>query len=233
MNILIVDDNRDLAEGFADFLDGDGYDVSLAVTGKEALEFLQYNRVDLAFLDFKLPDMTGLEIYRHLRHTSPATKVMMMTGFRVEQLLAEASEGKPVYILRSPHQADLLSLVNELGSGDMLLLTYESKEIFSDSLETLSGSHSLSLVTDLNQVDYVDPGSTLTVFDVDEPVVSVLSQCLCLKENGISTPVVMALKEDMAGDEDVLHSVAGTGCLFKPFLPSEMKKIIERVARGE
>jgi two-component system, cell cycle response regulator DivK len=69
--VLIVDDDRDNREVYAEFLRYRGYDVTEAESGAEALEKASDCNPDLVLLDLRLPDVAGVEVSRQLRDTRP------------------------------------------------------------------------------------------------------------------------------------------------------------------
>src|SRR5215468_4452350 len=77
--ILIVDDDPHLRELSGIFLQREGFDVSEAANGIEALSFLENRKVDLVILDIMMPQMDGWEMCRRLRawHDLP---VLMLTA---------------------------------------------------------------------------------------------------------------------------------------------------------
>jgi len=79
LRVLIVDDERSLVKGLKYALEKEGYRVSAAYDGKEALEFLRHNRVDLIILDLMLPEIDGLEVCRRLRQRDN-TPIIMLTA---------------------------------------------------------------------------------------------------------------------------------------------------------
>ena len=81
MRLLLADDERGLIEPLQDLLVKRGHHVDLAFDGLEALELIDHNDYDMAFLDFSLPEVTGLEIVEHILKTKPAIKTVMMTGY--------------------------------------------------------------------------------------------------------------------------------------------------------
>jgi DNA-binding response OmpR family regulator len=102
ISILIVDDDRDLAESLADVLEARGYAVELAGSGEEGVARFQQQDFDLVFTDVKLPGMNGVESFFAFRKIKPDAKVVMMTGFSVEQLLAQAIENGALAVLHKP-----------------------------------------------------------------------------------------------------------------------------------
>jgi DNA-binding response OmpR family regulator len=66
-HLLIVEDDPDLAEMLSAFFHVQGYDVSSAAWGEDAVRLAQDRPPDLAILDIRLPDIDGYEICRRLR----------------------------------------------------------------------------------------------------------------------------------------------------------------------
>ena len=62
MNILVVDDEKEIADVIELYLQNDQYNVFKFYTGQEALDFLKSTKVDLAILDIMLPDVDGFQI---------------------------------------------------------------------------------------------------------------------------------------------------------------------------
>ena len=65
--VLVVEDNREIAEQIALQLRGEGFDALVALTGAQALTLARAERVDLVTLDMLLPDLTGMEVLRQLK----------------------------------------------------------------------------------------------------------------------------------------------------------------------
>lgn len=82
--ILIVDDEQEIAELIAIYLKNENFTVFKCYNGKDALECIQNEQLDLALLDIMLPDMSGLDICREIRkeYNYP---VIMLTA-KVEDL---------------------------------------------------------------------------------------------------------------------------------------------------
>jgi DNA-binding response OmpR family regulator len=77
--ILVVEDDPRLAGMLGEYLSNQGYVVSQAATGAEALERLSADALDAAILDLMLPDMDGLDVCRKLRERSDLP-VLMLTA---------------------------------------------------------------------------------------------------------------------------------------------------------
>ena len=64
MNILVVDDEKEIADVIALYLQNDEYQVHKFYTGEEALNCIETTKIDLALLDVMLPDMDGFTLCR-------------------------------------------------------------------------------------------------------------------------------------------------------------------------
>ena len=83
--ILIVEDERAVARGLEYALKAEGFDVSWARTGQEALELTRREQPDLITLDLRLPDISGYDVCRALRSENRRQPILMLTA-RDEEL---------------------------------------------------------------------------------------------------------------------------------------------------
>ncbi|HEX4822550.1 MAG TPA: response regulator transcription factor [Acidimicrobiales bacterium] len=118
MRVLVVEDERDLADAVATGLRREGYAVDIANDGEEALEKLAYTEYDLVCLDLTLPKVDGIEVCRRIRHGetgSTDARVLMLTardavGDRVTGL----DEGADDYLVKPYAFAELTARVRTL-----------------------------------------------------------------------------------------------------------------------
>lgn len=80
--ILVVDDERTIAETVAELLTWEGHEVLTASDGLRAVETLEGKTVDLLVVDFMMPLMSGVEVVRHVRATPRLERlpVILMTA---------------------------------------------------------------------------------------------------------------------------------------------------------
>ncbi len=78
--ILIVEDEKNLAEGLAYNLRMEGYDTTIARNGREALELFPESAWTLIILDLMLPHIDGLEVARRIRKQDPQVPIIMLTA---------------------------------------------------------------------------------------------------------------------------------------------------------
>lgn len=80
MNILLIEDNRDLATNMFDYFETRGYAMDLAADGISGLHFASTNRYDALVLDLMLPGMDGLVLCKRLRDAGRHTPILMLSA---------------------------------------------------------------------------------------------------------------------------------------------------------
>ncbi|MBT8102481.1 MAG: response regulator, partial [Gammaproteobacteria bacterium] len=79
-HVLVVDDDASILGVVAEVLEDDGYAVSTASSGEEALELLNDHQFSLVMSDLRLPGINGVEVLEHIKRVSPRTHVIMITS---------------------------------------------------------------------------------------------------------------------------------------------------------
>ena len=110
MNVLMVEDDRDLAANVGEFLESAGHRVDYAADGLLARRLCSENRYDAIILDVGLPGSSGLEVCRWLRTVARKnTPVLMLTARDLEtDVLAGFEAGADDY-LRKPFSLNELA----------------------------------------------------------------------------------------------------------------------------
>ncbi len=113
-NILVVDDNISLCRSLSLVLEYEGYAVTTANDGPEAIGKVREEPFDMIFMDVKMPGMNGTETFREVNKIRPETLVVMMTAYAVEDLVQEALEEGAYGILYKPlDMEDVLKSLEE------------------------------------------------------------------------------------------------------------------------
>lgn len=89
--ILIVDDQPGIRMLLTDILTNEGYHISIAKTGKEALEKVYASTYDLIILDYKLPIFTGLQVIQQLEKEHIELPAIIISGL-VEEVKAASKK---------------------------------------------------------------------------------------------------------------------------------------------
>lgn len=102
VKIMVVDDEPSVLESFKMILKIKDYDVSTFPDGPTALAEFTKDKFDLAFIDYKLPKMDGLEVLKKLKETDPNIEVIIVTAYATESSHANAITLGALEYLRKP-----------------------------------------------------------------------------------------------------------------------------------
>jgi DNA-binding response OmpR family regulator len=113
--VLLVEDDRDIAEPLARALGREGYEVSEAGDGRVALEGVLAAPPDLIILDIGLPGIDGLEVCRHVRDLHPQLPILMLTARDGElETVAGLDAGADDYVTKPFRLSVLLARVRAM-----------------------------------------------------------------------------------------------------------------------
>lgn len=113
--ILLVEDERKLADAIAEGLRGEGYLIDLCASGEDALASLQKQHYDLVLLDVMLPKKSGLEVLGEMRRSRTHTRVLVLTSRdAVEDRVLGLDAGADDYLVKPFAFAELLARVRAL-----------------------------------------------------------------------------------------------------------------------
>ncbi|WP_144392558.1 response regulator transcription factor [Pleionea sediminis] len=113
--LLIVEDDENLRETLADFLELEDFIVEQAATVAEAKPILESATIDLAVLDIMLPDGDGYELSQWIRNQSIETRILMLTARGLEKDVVEGFEsGADDYVSKPYRSKELLMRIKAL-----------------------------------------------------------------------------------------------------------------------
>jgi DNA-binding NtrC family response regulator len=116
--VLIVDDNRGLADDLAEILQTEGHQTDVAYGGHAALERAAVFDFDAALVDIRMPDMDGVALVHRLMCARPRSSYWFMTGDSSERSLSEAAAISQQAVLFKPLDISrVLRLVAASGLG--------------------------------------------------------------------------------------------------------------------
>jgi CheY-like chemotaxis protein len=145
-HILIVDDEPRVAFFLSKALERSNaeYKTSIVHSGEEALDVLNRSKVDLLVTDLRLPGISGLELMRWVRASSPQTRTMLITAYGNDEVEAEARRLEAYrYITKPFNLNDFTQAVQEalrdvvVSQPGLVILSDESFEAITGQLEAL------------------------------------------------------------------------------------------------
>ncbi|MBN2058335.1 MAG: response regulator [Candidatus Saganbacteria bacterium] len=102
VRIAVIDDEEGVRESFKMILKIKDYDVDVFEDGEKAIANIKKDKYDLAFIDYKLPGMDGIEVLRKLKEIDPTVEVIIVTAYASESSQANAITLGALEYLRKP-----------------------------------------------------------------------------------------------------------------------------------
>jgi DNA-binding NtrC family response regulator len=115
--VLVVDDEKNQREIYTLILEDDGYQVTTAQSGEQALRFARENQFDLVLTDYMMTGMDGLTLLGELLKHDPSIMVVMMTAHGSVESVKEALRGGAFDYLEKPIDRDQLLKIVENALG--------------------------------------------------------------------------------------------------------------------
>ena len=111
MNLLVVDDEKEIADLLEIYLISDGFQVLKAYSAKEGLRILEEKKIDLVLLDVMMPDMDGIAMCRRIRETNNIPIIMVsakIAGYRQDRRSVNGSDD---YVAKPFNPLELMARV--------------------------------------------------------------------------------------------------------------------------
>jgi CheY-like chemotaxis protein len=106
--ILAVDDEPIVLDSFRKILVAAGYAIDTVESGREALGLVQKNKYDFVFTDLKMPEMDGLDVVKGVKHLSPESDVIVITGYATIESAVNAMKFGAMDYVQKPFTEDEL-----------------------------------------------------------------------------------------------------------------------------
>ena len=239
LKALVVDDDRDFADSLADLIRMCGHDAWSVHSGSDAFDKLRNQKFDIAFIDVKMPGMSGLDVLYNLRDYQLGVQIIPMTAFTLMDVLIQAVGDVRVALMKGPiDSGDLVERVEQISPDGVLLIADDTPNLIhwlrtsltplgyelrrwpeadhgvpandQESSHVGSGEFGETKVI----VNFIDGGGTV----VDE-----IENWMGHRFEGlVGRSIIIArhqLPKDAGIDPFGLPDV--TGCIFKPFVPEE------------
>lgn len=236
--VLVVDDNRELADNIAEILEGEGFDVVVSDDPHDALGRAAREAFDIALLDVRMPGMDGVTLYEKLRELRPGASYLLMTAFTADRRVEDALVAgvrtifpKPVPIdellghLAAPEEGRPVALVeddDELASGLEELLAQRGYDVrrFSEVAGAKKGLAELTL------------GGVVMDVRLPDGSGAELARELC--ETQPDLPVILITGYDPEDAAAIVRGFCEDNCriLTKPFDPTKLLDTLRTLGAG-
>ena len=235
LRVFIVDDERDLVESLAMTMEARGFEVEKAFSGEEAIEKFRRKDFDITFMDVRLPGKNGVESFLEIRKFRPDARVIMMTGYSMEQLLDQAVDNGAWGVLGKPFDLEMMfDTLDRMKPGGILIV--DDDPDFIQSITDVLQENGWRIGSVNNGKDALERiragGIDILILDLRLPVMNGLELYLELKRQGYTLPtiIVTAFAEDEEGAIEAFRSMSVTGVIRKPFDPRNLIDELEKIS---
>jgi DNA-binding NarL/FixJ family response regulator len=164
IRVFLLDDHEVVRRGLRELLEGeDDLDVvGEAGTAEEALARIPATRPDVAVLDVRLPDGSGIEVCREIRSRHPEIGCLMLTSYADDEALFSAvMAGAAGFVLKQVRGAELVDGVRRVSRGESLLDPSTTARVL-DRIRSRQDVDELSSLTPQERVllDHIAEGLT-------------------------------------------------------------------------
>jgi len=140
IRILVVDDERPIREGCHRVLTARNYDVCTAENGRDALDILERESIDVILLDLKMPILSGEEVLQAVQERHPDVPVIIITGHGTVDTAVECMKNGAYDFITKPFQIDqFLATVNR--ASEKRKLEQQARKYQEENIRNLYDLH--------------------------------------------------------------------------------------------
>ncbi|MFX1538048.1 MAG: response regulator [Promethearchaeota archaeon] len=243
--ILVVDDDKVMAETLADVLEASDYDVTTVHSGEEATKIVKQEKFDIGLLDIKMPGINGVEALKQLRKSLPDAFFAMMTAYSFFDLIDEAKKEGAITVLPKPINLDHLLYFLEEVSKKGTVVIIDDDQLFCESLSDVlkniakfNVSHAQTAENGLKLLSEESPDAVLldmklgptTAYEIFLELKKALK--IPQKSNEKSNIILMtAYGREMEEIIQKTLQLSALTCIHKPFEIAEVIHLINDVRR--
>lgn len=149
LKILIIEDEKLLADSIGEILQGKGFDVEIVYDGESGTQYAELGVYDLLILDVMMPKMNGYEVARQVRAKRLGTPILMLTARSgLEDRIMGLNAGADYYLTKPFDTRELLACINALlrrQGAQVDEISFGNTSLDLDSAMLVCGSNSIRL----------------------------------------------------------------------------------------
>ena len=190
INILIVDDEKAVADVLKDFISDEGRSIDVCHDGLEGIDHIQNNLYDLIIVDLMMPKVGGLDVLKYAKKANPDVLVIIITGYAsLETAIMAVKEGAYDYIRKPCKLEEIKIAVNN--ATDKIKLFRENRGLLK---EIKDAYHELMLLKKEKKAD--KKISSINFFSSNMPSLHYLYNNNCSPNNTVDKlQALSSLKE--------------------------------------
>ncbi len=236
LRILVVDDDEDNAQSLAELFELVGHQTVTVNSGEDAVAAYLSQSFDFAFMDVMMPGMNGVESFLLIKKMKPEAKVVMMTGYSVEQLLQQAMENGALGVLSKPMDpSKILGIVSEIGPNGIVVAQNSDSSVVGRVTEILTrAGRNCQLMRTRDEAFQYKPESPrdILIFDLHKPLIEGVCVYSEMKRAGVcgQTVILTDTEPQQLDTYELLKDFRATGILNKPFDPEQLLSRLHSLA---
>ena len=146
-SVLIVDETN-MRRTLADILRDEGYEVTAAATGEEAVELCSKGDYDIVLMDVRMPGMDGVEAFRQIRRHQEGVRVILMSAYGLEDLKRVAlDEGAIAFLAKPLDLGQTVKLIREVKDTAILVVMEDDSVSFPLQAELKQQGYRVTVTT--------------------------------------------------------------------------------------
>jgi DNA-binding NtrC family response regulator len=240
--ILLVDDNEDFLDSTKDVLETEGYQVTTAANGEDAVDLAGSQHFNIVLMDIKMPGINGVETFLKMKAQNPEVQVILFTAYSLDDLISQARAEGVLTILPKPIDMPKLlktvTAVLEKNSGGCILVADDDPDFCSSLSDVLrDAGYQVSATCDGDQVKHIASAECIDILllDMKFPPYNGLEIYRQIKriQPEIITIIVTGYAEEM---DELIHQALDENVytfLTKPLELEKLFAIIREVLHGK
>ena len=232
--VLVVDDDVDTCHNLSDILSEFGYEVATAHNGRDALTLVEQGAFDVALLDFKMPGMDGLTLYREIRQRNAGTVGIIVTAYATGETAEQALHAGAWRVLSKPVDVGrLMPLVQQAAHQPLVMVVDDDADLCENLWDLLrERGYRVCVAHDVDKVPEQLKGQhhRVVLIDMKLPHCDGRSVYRLVREANPQARVVLitGFRTELQGlIERVIAEGADAVC-YKPF---EMPQLLQTIGR--
>ncbi|HEX6125240.1 MAG TPA: sigma-54 dependent transcriptional regulator [Pyrinomonadaceae bacterium] len=209
-NILIVDDEQSYRQLLSLVFESDGHTIRTASNGREALDLLQQESIDVVISDVRMPDLDGIEMLSAVRETQPDLGVVLMTAFASVETAREAFKLGADDFIQKPFDVEELKLI--------VKKTLEKQALIDENRAFKRAQRERGSIKNI----VGNSGKMHAIFQMIETVAEVQSTVLITGESGTGKELVARAIHDLSSRAEKPFISINCGAFTETLLESEL-----------
>ena len=238
LKILIIDDDRDLADSIVELLELHGYQATAAYGGDEGVRKFREQNFDVAIVDVRMPGKTGIECVADISRLDSHARILMMTAFRDEAVLQELERSDEVQVLNKPLDTGyLFEILDGIGHAGIVLLVDDDIDVCA-SLEKFLSDRGFRVFVARTGGEAMNVALAeaveILLLDLRLPDINGAEIYFRLRDQGRDLPTIVITGYEVEEADAIarLREAHGAVCFTKPIDPNALGDAVELMIKS-